>query len=163
MIRRPPRSTLFPYTTLFRSVAPLLERSGTEIAKRRMPPLPIVETLQVIEELGARRRPSGPGRVVDQLDLERGEEALGDGVVPAVAPAAHAADDAVLRQHPLVVAAGVLAPAIRMMQQPRRRAPAGQPQAEGVESQIVPIRSPIPHPPPNPPPQPSITPPSTHP
>src|SRR3712207_8143639 len=29
MIRRPPRSTLFPYTTLFRSVAPLLSYSLT--------------------------------------------------------------------------------------------------------------------------------------
>src|SRR2546426_7997323 len=28
MIRRPPRSTLFPYTTLFRSVAQTRERSG---------------------------------------------------------------------------------------------------------------------------------------
>src|SRR5438445_7340878 len=30
MIRRPPRSTLFPYTTLFRSCAPLLPRSGSD-------------------------------------------------------------------------------------------------------------------------------------
>src|SRR2546427_2322389 len=28
MIRRPPRSTLFPYTTLFRSAAQLLQRAG---------------------------------------------------------------------------------------------------------------------------------------
>src|SRR3712207_8406474 len=28
MIRRPPRSTLFPYTTLFRSVAGLLQQCG---------------------------------------------------------------------------------------------------------------------------------------
>src|SRR3712207_8058686 len=28
MIRRPPRSTLFPYTTLFRSILALLRRSG---------------------------------------------------------------------------------------------------------------------------------------
>src|SRR2546422_5275748 len=28
MIRRPPRSTLFPYTTLFRSLLPRLERSS---------------------------------------------------------------------------------------------------------------------------------------
>src|SRR5258708_13623641 len=36
MIRRPPRSTLFPYTTLFRSVAPAPIRlaSGRRIAKR---------------------------------------------------------------------------------------------------------------------------------
>src|SRR3712207_8498077 len=31
MIRRPPRSTLFPYTTLFRSNA-LLERKGAKVA-----------------------------------------------------------------------------------------------------------------------------------
>src|SRR5258708_30844557 len=37
MIRRPPRSTLFPYTTLFRSVVParLRERHGTEHRSRR--------------------------------------------------------------------------------------------------------------------------------
>src|SRR3712207_7419294 len=33
MIRRPPRSTLFPYTTLFRSVVAML---GTEIAQARV-------------------------------------------------------------------------------------------------------------------------------
>src|SRR5258708_39650358 len=30
MIRRPPRSTLFPYTTLFRSKVPVQIRSGSE-------------------------------------------------------------------------------------------------------------------------------------
>src|SRR5687768_18107975 len=36
MIRRPPRSTLFPYTTLFRSIAPLYSSSGLkdEVEKR---------------------------------------------------------------------------------------------------------------------------------
>src|SRR3712207_8642899 len=34
MIRRPPRSTLFPYTTLFRSLAELLEGRGADIAHR---------------------------------------------------------------------------------------------------------------------------------
>src|SRR3989442_15134774 len=67
-----------------------------------MPPLPIVEELEVLEELGARRRPSGSGRVMDRLDLQRREEALGK----------------------LVVAAGVLTAAIRMMQQTLRRGPA---------------------------------------
>src|SRR3989449_4039742 len=98
-----------------------------------MPPLAIVEELEVLEELGARRRPSGPGRVMDQLDFQRREEALGDGVVPAVAPAAHTADDPVLRQDPLVVAAGVLTSAIRMMQQTLRRAPTSPRPAGGGE------------------------------
>src|SRR5688572_32096782 len=34
MIRRPPRSTLFPYTTLFRS-RPLLPRGGAGLPRRR--------------------------------------------------------------------------------------------------------------------------------
>src|SRR2546428_11078503 len=36
MIRRPPRSTLFPYTTLFRSVLRLLKKTGSlEFARKR--------------------------------------------------------------------------------------------------------------------------------
>src|SRR5256885_13259379 len=34
MIRRPPRSTLFPYTTLFRSLDHLLDARGVELALR---------------------------------------------------------------------------------------------------------------------------------
>src|SRR2546426_7189757 len=36
MIRRPPRSTLFPYTTLFRSVLGLLERHGKALLRAGM-------------------------------------------------------------------------------------------------------------------------------
>src|SRR5258708_31522221 len=32
MIRRPPRSTLFPYTTLFRSVATIVDRDARHLA-----------------------------------------------------------------------------------------------------------------------------------
>src|SRR5688572_30895123 len=54
MIRRPPRSTLFPYTTLFRSVVALAElaRSGdgnpvpiAQIAERRAMPVQFLEQL----------------------------------------------------------------------------------------------------------------------
>src|SRR2546429_4339312 len=34
MIRRPPRSTLFPYTTLFRSTAPGREGRGDHLSRR---------------------------------------------------------------------------------------------------------------------------------
>src|SRR3989441_6005735 len=42
MIRRPPRSTLFPYTTLFRSTRPGggLGRRGRAVSRPRRPPLP---------------------------------------------------------------------------------------------------------------------------
>ena len=73
-----------------------------------MPSLPIVEDLDVLEERGARRRARRPRGVVDELDLERAEETFGDGVVPAIAPATHAADEPVARQQLPVLPAGVL-------------------------------------------------------
>src|SRR5438270_9784206 len=36
MIRRPPRSTLFPYTTLFRSLLERLDQRGFGVARRRL-------------------------------------------------------------------------------------------------------------------------------
>src|SRR3712207_8681398 len=53
MIRRPPRSTLFPYTTLFRSLP-------------RPPPLP---------PTCPRRRQTRPGALADEVALELGEGA----------------------------------------------------------------------------------------
>src|SRR2546427_3892898 len=40
MIRRPPRSTLFPYTTLFRSVGSLYSLMAASFASKRPMPLP---------------------------------------------------------------------------------------------------------------------------
>src|SRR5579875_1530065 len=40
MIRRPPRSTLFPYTTLFRSGAVPATAPGPSSRRRRLPPGP---------------------------------------------------------------------------------------------------------------------------
>lgn len=102
-----------------------------------MSSLPIVEEVEVLEQLGARRGSRRPGGVVDELDLQRREEALGDGTVRAIAPAAHAADDPVLCQDLLVVAAGVLTPTIRMMQQAPGCAPTRQRHAEGVEGEGI--------------------------
>src|SRR3712207_7319398 len=39
MIRRPPRSTLFPYTTLFRSTGPERGRSGERVLRSHRDPL----------------------------------------------------------------------------------------------------------------------------
>src|SRR2546430_12034228 len=65
MIRRPPRSTLFPYTTLFRSRAGVITKEMVYIAER--------------ENLGRKRQ------------LERAEAALADGesfgaAVPKLSP-----------------------------------------------------------------------------
>src|SRR2546422_11705242 len=61
MIRRPPRSTLFPYTTLFRS-------------ERHRSPLPapdLVRLLAVLSELEPQLRSSGNARLAVELLLLR--------------------------------------------------------------------------------------------
>src|SRR5688572_32337982 len=51
MIRRPPRSTLFPYTTLFRSET----AAGSKIKKEGgVPDLRLMPTPDILAELGAR-------------------------------------------------------------------------------------------------------------
>src|SRR2546429_5330352 len=65
MIRRPPRSTLFPYTTLFRSRPPVLredETRGDEMADRpdRLPRKGVPRVLLVVSH--QRDRP-GPGNL----------------------------------------------------------------------------------------------------
>src|SRR2546426_10649931 len=83
-----------------------------------MPSLPVVEDLQVLEDGAGGVRVRRPVRLVREFDLERREEALRDGVVPAVPAPAHAHDDAVSVEHGAVVAARVLAPAVGMMHEP---------------------------------------------
>src|SRR2546425_7995032 len=64
MIRRPPRSTLFPYTTLFRSLP------GDVLAEQ------IVERQQVIEDLQVVRRVRDPlgEQLAEQIAYTRSEE-----------------------------------------------------------------------------------------
>src|SRR3712207_8539844 len=53
MIRRPPRSTLFPYTTLFRSLG---QRHGLVDGRRRAPPSPETEVEQRAPDEQVRQR-----------------------------------------------------------------------------------------------------------
>src|SRR2546426_7421360 len=46
MIRRPPRSTLFPYTTLFRSVQRVPAHDVPQLVPQHVPELIVVEQLQ---------------------------------------------------------------------------------------------------------------------
>src|SRR2546422_11670775 len=73
MIRRPPRSTLFPYTTLFRSeeLVQALHRSTPALEDRKHPP----------ERHG---RPREPGQVAEDGDQVTDRELLGDGELPPV-------------------------------------------------------------------------------
>src|SRR5260370_13227813 len=68
MIRRPPRSTLFPYTTLFRSL--LVRPRGGRVA------VPVADVLLAVEHLlvpAGGLRPVGRARAVQELrDAVRG-------------------------------------------------------------------------------------------
>src|SRR5687767_15545890 len=54
MIRRPPRSTLFPYTTLFRSIEAAVYQSSRYITDRFLPD----KAIDLVDEAGARAKRS---------------------------------------------------------------------------------------------------------
>src|SRR5256885_8349215 len=66
MIRRPPRSTLFPYTTLFRSACCATRRSGT--SSRRPCPLPVLPSARSEEHTSELQSPCN---LVCRLLLEK--------------------------------------------------------------------------------------------
>src|SRR3712207_7833686 len=67
MIRRPPRSTLFPYTTLFRSLAdvdhdvPLGQLDGHPLAEEVQP-----DAVRPVQQAGRRHRAQGPAGEVER-------------------------------------------------------------------------------------------------
>src|SRR3712207_8696829 len=70
MIRRPPRSTLFPYTTLFRS----RRRRGPQQVHRALDPAPLQVAVRRLAERG-RERPDevarrAAGQPCERLDVE---------------------------------------------------------------------------------------------
>src|SRR5438034_11654965 len=79
MIRRPPRSTLFPYTTLFRSVAGHDDRHPGD---GRIERLADREALDVV---AARREEAGDAREDAELVLDQDR----DRVLPGPAPVLH--------------------------------------------------------------------------
>src|SRR3989449_8452512 len=72
MIRRPPRSTLFPYTTLFRSHLPELVGLAVE---REVVALDLLVVLELgLEELGHLHGGAGRARDADAGQVVRSEE-----------------------------------------------------------------------------------------
>src|SRR2546429_7696495 len=69
MIRRPPRSTLFPYTTLFRSV--VAPRESLELAFQKLLQVNIVVGVDDVDGVvGAIGEIVTPGRLIDPTDIE---------------------------------------------------------------------------------------------
>src|SRR3712207_7401742 len=77
MIRRPPRSTLFPYTTLFRSVERATGHGGATAIERRTRRRLVLAEQRVQPDREAERRRIAPdrrARLRDGLELLRSEE-----------------------------------------------------------------------------------------
>src|SRR3954454_6725201 len=71
-----------------------LEVGWAEHPEPRVSAGAVVEALDVLEDLAGQLAPRRPGVAVHEFLLERGEEALGDGIVVTIALAAHRAGDA---------------------------------------------------------------------
>jgi hypothetical protein len=67
---------------------------GGSLPERAMAALAVVEDFDVVEDLGAQLDLRRPRAAMDELLLQGREEALGDGVIEAVALAAHRLRDA---------------------------------------------------------------------
>src|SRR5690242_20692423 len=74
MIRRPPRSTLFPYTTLFRSLADETDALGAPRHRHFVHPGHRLEVAVLDEQQGVGDR--RPARSVDQGGAFQGDDAL---------------------------------------------------------------------------------------
>src|SRR2546429_3388547 len=66
MIRRPPRSTLFPYTTLFRSGTQMRTLTDTQTTVRR------AQAIRLIEDLGERMKVNPRDRKSTRLNSSHG-------------------------------------------------------------------------------------------
>lgn len=82
-----------------------------------MPAFGFVKHLDVVEHVTTRRIPGQVDLSPDLLSLEQLEEALGHGVVVAIAAPAHAADDPMSLQERLPLCAGELTALVRVQHQ----------------------------------------------
>src|SRR5919108_2409127 len=94
---------------------------GRQVAEGRMPPPAIVEQFDVFEDFASCLGSSLPMALIAQFEFECGEKTLGHRVIPAIAFTAHAAQQTMRSQQLLILVAGVLAAAVRVMHQALRR------------------------------------------
>src|SRR3989441_6911728 len=138
MIRRPPRSTLFPYTTLFRSVHPVhVVRDPATLGSRRR---------EVVHGRGARLRSLRP-------DLRLGgglRQSEGASTAPSDPPYRLAS-----RRAPPSLRARRSARTTRITDSPRGALPPASPPPPPLARPGFPAPPPPPSPPPPPPPPPS--------
>src|SRR5659263_249240 len=113
-----------------------LELCRGAVPEVRVPTLPIVEHLDVIEQVPPGLRSCGVVPMMNPILFQRREETLRHRVVVTVPLAAHAADQPVFFQQGPVIPAGVLAPAVGVVEQPPGRTTARQGHPQRVQGQF---------------------------
>ena len=114
-----------------------LELDGTVVVDRRVAALDVVEAVDVVAD---RQRGTGAAlEVIDsfELALEGREEALGDGIIPAISLPTHAALEAFGVQGLSVVGARVRAAAIGVVNETGGRAPPRQRRVQRGEREVA--------------------------
>ena len=87
---------------------------GAELIEMLVASNTIVETLDVVEDFRLGLVPCGVNPLFDLFALQVAEERLGHGVIPAIAPAAHARAQSVVFAPTIELVAAKLATLIRM-------------------------------------------------
>ena len=101
-----------------------------------MATLAIVEYLDVFEDVLPGFVSGGRAPMVHELPLERPTETFDPRVVPAVAFAPHAGNEAVLSESVLVARRGLLTAAVRMVHEPRPGSSVHQGHREGLLGEL---------------------------
>jgi hypothetical protein len=103
--------------SLVRDIGASFELGGGSVDERLMQPLSIGEDFNEVRELGLGLLSGRELPMMDELVLERGDDALRTGVVKAVALTGHTRRDAVVTEVVLVRPGRVLPPLVSVMQQ----------------------------------------------
>src|SRR5215203_6769468 len=114
----------------------LLVADGAGVVECRVAALAVVEDLDEIEDRRAQPGSGRPGVAVEQLAFQRGEEALGDGVVQRIPDRSHGSDEAGGVQAAAVGERGVLAAVVGVADQAGWRLSLADGHLQGVQDQF---------------------------
>ena len=115
---------------------PRFELGRGIVAEAGLSAQPIIKHFNVLKDILRHLVSCTVLTMITKFALECAEEAFDTGIVPVVASAAHAGGDAMLAEQPLIATCRILAPAIRVVQQPGPGCPMRQRHGEGPLGQL---------------------------
>src|SRR6185312_14816610 len=101
-----------------------------------MTTMSVIPNFNVLKERGTRGSSGEPFSALEQLPAQRCKEALGDGIVIAVAAPTHADTDVMRGQQFTIIGGGILDAAIAVMEQSGLRVAPPQSHAQSGQAQF---------------------------